>query len=63
MLDFFLSGYGGIIVEDQAGRELRAGVRERLKRFARTPESWSAHPLSTVPGMPSGPAASVCSLF
>ncbi len=54
MADFFGMG---IIVEDFKPDGIEACVRERLKRFARTPESWSAHPSSTVPGMPSGPAA------
>ncbi len=47
----------GMIVEDfrQDGSEVC--VSERLKRLATTPESWSAHPLSTFPGMPSGSAA------
>ncbi len=54
MADFFGMG---IIVEDFRQDGIEACVRERLKRFARNPESWSAHPLSTVSGMPSAPAA------
>ncbi len=45
MADFFGMG---IIVEDFKQDGIEARVRERLKRFVRTPESWSAHPLSTV---------------
>ncbi len=47
----------GMIVEDfrQDGSEVC--VSEMLKRLATTPESWSAHPLNTFPGMPSGSAA------
>ncbi len=49
MADFFGMG---MIVKDFRQDGIEACVRERLKRLARTPESWSAHPLSTFPGMP-----------
>ncbi|CAL8349580.1 unnamed protein product [Boreogadus saida] len=46
-----------MMVEDFRHAGMMACVRERLKIVVKTCESWSAQPLSTFPGIPSGPAA------
>lgn len=45
----------GMIVDRQDGME--ACVRKRLKIVVKTCANWSAQPLSTFPGTPSGPVA------
>lgn len=46
-----------MMVADFTQGGMMADVNERLKIFVKTPASWSAQALSTLPDTPSGPAA------